>query len=226
VKGSFYKYSPDVGAVAKPGSIADTLAKVAASAKTPTITVSSNGPALPDGDIKAAARAAPKQRFAQKAQKSVDMRATPEYKAAAAKANSALMDVARSVAINAGYKPTAHSGGKAHKAAPHKVAPTKGKKAAAGGKKGKGKAAAGKEAGKEDDKADAKKASEPAAAAGDVIAGHSVDPDWQARSAMGKVWKGQRSFFKYDPVKGDFYKFTPDASHKTASTTFAPEDRI
>ena len=43
---------------------------------------------------------------------------------------------------------------------------------------------------------------------------------------MGKVWKGQRSFFKYDPVKGDFYKFTPDASHKTASTTFAPEDRI
>jgi hypothetical protein len=178
VKGSFYKYSPDLGAVAKPGSIADTLAKVAASAKTPTITVSSNGPALPNGDIKAAARAAPKQRFTQKAKKAVDMRATPEYKAAAAKADSALMNVARTVAINAGYKPAAaHSGGKAHTAAHHKAAPKKGKKTAAGGNKGKAKAADAKE----DNKADAKKASEPAAAAGDVVAGHSLDPDWQAR---------------------------------------------
>jgi hypothetical protein len=43
---------------------------------------------------------------------------------------------------------------------------------------------------------------------------------------MGKVWKGQRSFYKYDPVKRDFYKFTPDASRKAAGKTFAPEDRI
>lgn len=45
-------------------------------------------------------------------------------------------------------------------------------------------------------------------------------------SAMGKVWKGQRSFYKYDPAQGDFYKFTPDASRKTLGKTFAPKDRI
>ena len=43
---------------------------------------------------------------------------------------------------------------------------------------------------------------------------------------MNKVWKGQRSFYKYDPAKGDFYKYTPDASRTTSGQTFAPEDRI
>jgi len=39
---------------------------------------------------------------------------------------------------------------------------------------------------------------------------HANDPDWEARSQMNKVWKGQRSFYKYDVTKGDFYKFSPD----------------
>jgi len=49
---------------------------------------------------------------------------------------------------------------------------------------------------------------------------HANDPDWEARSQMNKVWKGQRSFYKYDVTKGDFYKFspdTPDASRKVAA---------
>lgn len=183
VKGSFYKYSPDIGAVAKPGSIADTLAKVAASAKTPTITVSS-GPALPNGDIRAAARAVPKkaqqrkQRFTQKAQtkpmtKSIDIHETPEYKAAAAKQNSALMNVARTVAMNAGYKPAAH--GKKAKAPEHKAETKKGRTGS------KGKSGSKGEAARQDQEAVSDDASKRAAAAGDVVAGRSLDPDWQAR---------------------------------------------
>jgi hypothetical protein len=38
---------------------------------------------------------------------------------------------------------------------------------------------------------------------------------------------GQRTFYKYDPAKGDFYKFTPDAARNLKpATTFAPEARI
>lgn len=56
--------------------------------------------------------------------------------------------------------------------------------------------------------------------------GHGLTLDECVGSAMGKVWKGQRSFYKYDPAQGDFYKFTPDASRKTLGKTFAPKDRI
>ena len=166
IKGSFYKYSPDHGAVAKPGSVADTLAKVAASAKTPTISVNS-GPALPSGDIQAAARALPKQHFTQKAQaKSVEVR----HKSA--KQDSALLNVARSVAFNAGYQPAAQS--RKAKVAGQKKSPKKGKTATRGN--------AGKEAdAKADDKNTVSQDESQADAVGDVVAGKSADPDWQAR---------------------------------------------
>ena len=220
VKGSFYRYSPDVGAVAKPGSIADTLNKVAASATTPTITVSPNGPALPSGDIVAARRPAgkahakSKARFSQK--KSVDLEHTAAYKEAQAKANAELMNVARTVAMNAGYVP----GGSKHAAAAPKA-------------KAAGKGGASNTAAKQGD--GAKKADAKSGAAGNGKAKGSKgaaaqskvpDPDWEARKEMNQVWKGQRSFYKYDPAKGDFYKYTPDASRHKPGVVFAPEDRI
>ena len=221
VKGSFYRYSPDVGAVAKPGSIADTLNKVAASATTPTITVSpNNGPALPSGDIVAARRPAgkahakSKARFSQK--KSVDLEHTAAYKEAQAKANAELMNVARTVAMNAGYVP----GGSKHAAAAPKA-------------KAAGKGGASNTAAKQGD--GAKKADAKSGAAGNGKAKGSKgaaaqskvpDPDWEARKEMNQVWKGQRSFYKYDPAKGDFYKYTPDASRHKPGVVFAPEDRI
>jgi len=224
IKGSFYKYSPDVGVTAKPGSIADTLAKVAASAKTPTISITAaSGPALPNGDISTARKTGGKKlHFSQK--KSVDMHDTPAYKAAAAKANSALMNVARAVAMNAGYQPGSHVTKKAAPSASstssssHKTAPHTSTNSKAAVPKSK------------DSKADVKKGGKGKQQEHKGVAApanHAGDPDWEARSQMNKVWKGQRSFYKYDVAKEDFYKYTPDASRKTtAGATFAPEDRI
>jgi hypothetical protein len=129
------------------------------------------------------------------------------------------MNVARTVAMNAGYVP----GGSKHVAA----AP-KGTR-----KGGAGKAAAA--AKHEESSADAKKSEAkgttgegeaPKADAGSVSYGKPLDPDWEARKEMNRVWRGQRSFFKYDPAKGDFYKYTPDAAREKPGAVFAPEDRI
>ena len=186
IKGSFYRYSPDVGVTAKPGSIADTLNKVAASAKTPTISINTNhGPALPNGDIIASARkpaaSAHPAKLHLSSKKAVDLEHSPEYKAAAAKANSELMNVARAVAINAGYQPGASQKSASAKA---KAAGDKAKAETAKVESKSKEGAAAKHAGKG-------KGNKAAAAQSQV-----PDPDWAARKAMSQVWKGQRSFYK------------------------------
>jgi hypothetical protein len=134
------------------------------------------------------------------------------------------MNVARTVAMNAGYVP----GGSKHAAA----AP-KGTRKGGDGKAAKAAAAAAapkqEEGSAHATKAEAKvkgKGEAPKADVGSVSYGKVQDPDWEARKEMNQVWKGQRSFFKYDPAKGDFYKYTPDAARQKPGAVFAPEDRI
>jgi len=132
------------------------------------------------------------------------------------------MNVARTVAMNAGYVP----GGSKHAAA----AP-KGTRKGGDGKAAAAAAAAPKqeEGSAHATKAEAKvkgKGEAPKADVGSVSYGKVQDPDWEARKEMNQVWKGQRSFFKYDPTKGDFYKYTPDAARQKPGAVFAPEDRI
>ena len=56
-KGNFYSFSPDKGAVAKPGSIADTLTKIRASASAPAVSVHVDSPVnLPSGNVRATAQ--------------------------------------------------------------------------------------------------------------------------------------------------------------------------
>lgn len=148
---------------------------------------------------------------------------TAEFKAATAKANSELMNVARTVAMNAGYVPggskhaaaaakRTHKGGDGKAAVAAVAAAAKQEEGSADAKKAEAKAKGKGEAPKED--------------AGSVAYGKVIDPDWEARKEMNQVWKGQRSFFKYDPAKADFYKYTPDAVRQKPGAVFAPEDRI